>query len=335
MNFIAHHIGKTFHALRRLIPLLALTAGLAILLGRQCALCFAADGPKIAATVNGVPITQEDVEYSMDGYIPPGAFHMTEEKRERYRKPALDGLIDNVLLAREAKVRKFSVDEGEIDESVKKIKGGYKDENGFEKALADSGVSLDEFRERIRKAGLTKKILKVEAQEKSKYAEKELEEYYNANKEKFLTPESFRIRQILLKVSPTATDKEKSEVRGRAEALLKRVKAGGDFAEFARNFSEDDYKTKGGDLGWVHKGELDDPSLEEAVVSLRAGETSGLVETRYGCHIVKLEEMKPAEQLPFSVIKDALREELESAKYKELRGALIKGLREKAKIEIY
>ncbi len=289
----------------------------------------------VAAKVNGVPITQMELEKAIDTYIPAGAYHggVAMQKRREYRKPALDLLIDNELLSQEAKARGLTVEDKTVDAAIEQIRKRYRDEKSLERALKAAGITLAELRKITARNELIRSILKSEVEEKSRYSEKELEDYFNANRGKFMRPEGFHIRHILLTIPSTATDAEKIEIRKKADDIFKRAKAGEDFAALASRYSQDAYRVKGGDLGFVHKGRLD-PVVEETAFKLAPGEV-GIGESIYGCHIVKLEEKKPAEQLTFPDVRDSLRKELESKRYKETKEALLKGLKEKAKIEIY
>jgi parvulin-like peptidyl-prolyl isomerase len=85
---------------------------------------------------------------------------------------------------------------------------------------------------------------------------------------------------------------DSSQNRAKAEEVLKRVRAGEDFAKLAKEFSSDaGNKDKGGDLGWFGKGAMV-PAFEEAAFKLKPGEVSDLVETQFGLHIIKLDERK-------------------------------------------
>jgi peptidyl-prolyl cis-trans isomerase C len=221
----------------------------------------------------------------------------------------------------------------DVDRALTEVKAKYKDKKAFDAALRYSGLSLDEYKAILKRNEYIEKLQRLEVDDQAKYSDEALEAYYDTNKDKFLKPEAFKIRHILLKVPPTAGDAEKREIKEKADSLLKKINEGEDFGDLAYKNSQDDYRVKGGDLGWVHKGRLD-PAVEEAAFKLNVGEST-IVETMYGYHIVKLEGKKPAEQLSFSDVKDSLRKDLESKKQKELKEALMARLKEKAKIQIY
>lgn len=298
-------------------------------------LCFGEERQGIVARVNGVPITEVELEKAIDAYIPPGVFHGSPggERREQYRRQALDFLIERELLHQEAKARGLSVGEDDVEKALSEIKKRFKDKKAFDKALKESGLSLRQYKDILKKNELIESFLKSEVEQKSGYSDREVEEYYNADKGKFLRPEEWKIRHILLKVPPSASEKEKKVIEDKAADILKKARAGADFSELAYEYSEDDYRVKGGDLGWVHKGRLES-AIEEAALKLETGEMA-MVETTYGFHLVKLEGKKPAEQLSFDEVKDSLKKDLEAKRARELKDALLSSLRGKAKIEIY
>src|SRR4029079_7954618 len=81
------------------------------------------------------------------------------------------------------------------------------------------------------------------------------------------------------------------------------------FAEEARKYSEDGSGQQGGDLGWNGRGVFD-PTFEEAAFNMRPGVVSGIVETRFGYHLIFVEDRKPAGTAPFDEVKDDIRESL-------------------------
>ncbi len=123
-----------------------------------------------------------------------------------------------------------------------------------------------------------------------KPTEREVQRSYNDNIELYSTPEQVRASHILLKTE----GKKEDEVKAKAEALLKTVKAGGDFAELAKKNSEDEGSAKnGGDVDFFARGRMA-PEFEEAAFKLQPGEISDLVKTQYGFHIIKVTDKKAA-----------------------------------------
>lgn len=138
--------------------------------------------------------------------------------------------------------------------------------------------------------------------------EADLRRIYASQQDRYRTPERVRVRHILLKT----TDKPKEEVekiRLRAEDLLKQIKSGANFAELAKKNSEDPGSAvKGGDLDWVVRGQTV-PEFEKSAFSLKVGETSALVTTMYGFHILRVEAKEEARLKPFEEVKAELAKE--------------------------
>ena len=142
----------------------------------------------------------------------------------------------------------------------------------------------------------------------------EVETYYKENQKEFTTPEAVKARHILKKFPDNATDEQKAETKTAAEELLKTVNAelaaGAEFAELAKKHSEGPSSAQGGALrgnnpnlpagDYFARGDMVQPFEEAAFDTLNPGEVSGLVETSYGYHIIKLEEKKSPEIRPFA-----------------------------------
>lgn len=129
----------------------------------------------------------------------------------------------------------------------------------------------------------------------AKYAptDKEIQDYYKRNSKTFSHPEQAHARHILLAVPSGATDAERAKAKVKAAEVLKQAQAGGGFAKLAAKYSEDpSNRAEGGDLGTFGRGQMIKP-IEDAVFATKPGQLT-MVETRFGFHVVKLEEIKPA-----------------------------------------
>jgi peptidyl-prolyl cis-trans isomerase D len=122
----------------------------------------------------------------------------------------------------------------------------------------------------------------------------------------YQVPDRVHVEHILL-TTVGKTPAEVEEVRLKAEDILKQVKKGGNFADLAKKYSEDPgSKDKGGDLGFIVKGQTV-PEFEKAAFSLQKDQTSDLIKTQYGFHILKVLEKETAHTKPFEEVKDSLR----------------------------
>lgn len=132
-------------------------------------------------------------------------------------------------------------------------------------------------------------------------------ERYEVEKKSHTTTEAIKVSHILFKVDPEDEKKTESVVKTRAEQVLADLKKGADFALKAKENSEDAGTARnGGELpGWAEKGRLV-PPFEEAAYKLKPGEMSGLVRTRFGYHIIKLHEYRPAGVLPYESVKESI-----------------------------
>lgn len=197
---------------------------------------------------------------------------------------------------------------------------------------ANAVVSDDEVRAKYEKEGNQAKVVfarflptmyadKVAAPTPAQLAdwkkahEKEIKDYFEANKFVYQQPERIHARQVLVKLSPEATAEQKAQAKAKAEALRKEIEGGKDFATVAKESSEDPgSKARGGDLGWVERGSWE-PALADAAFALKPGEVTQPVETKFGVHLVKVEEKQPAQDKKLEDVQD----EIATTLYKQER----------------
>ncbi len=139
--------------------------------------------------------------------------------------------------------------------------------------------------------------------------EARLRSEYNDRQADFQTPERVQARHILLKSDAT----NDAAVKAKAEALLKEIQGGADFAKLAKEKSDDTGSAaNNGELGWLVKGQTV-AEFEKAAFSLKVGETSGLIKTQYGYHIIQVEAHEQAHLRPFEEVRAQLTAELQKA----------------------
>ncbi|MBI5586260.1 MAG: peptidylprolyl isomerase, partial [Deltaproteobacteria bacterium] len=173
---------------------------------------------------------------------------------------------------------------------------------------------------------LANELIKEEVINKVNLDEEQVKKYYEKNLTRFKTPDQVRVGSILIKMNAPPSEDDKKKAREKAEMILKKIKAGEDFARLAEEFSDDPAsKTKGGDLGFIPRSQQAAPfekAAEQAVLALQPGEISEALETPFGYRLVQIGEEKKGEIQSFESIKDKVRamalEEVKKEKIKTL-----------------
>lgn len=171
--------------------------------------------------------------------------------------------------------------------------------------------------------------------ESIKIPEDEMKSYFESHKEDFADEEKIRVRHILFAVPPKADEEKTGEVRKKAEQILTEIKNGADFAEMAKKHSDDTGSAdSGGDTGFFERGVMV-PEFERSAFALEPGGLSGIVQTNFGFHIIKMEEKQPARQKLFSEVKEEIRQTLLGKKSRsEAKNRLTKITRKEKKGKI-
>jgi len=151
----------------------------------------------------------------------------------------------------------------------------------------------------------------------SAVSDQDIEQYYAMHKDKFSFPEKRRARHILIKTDDKDSQELRNIKRDKLAAILTLAKAGKDFAALAKEHSEDISETQGGDLGFFSKTDMVQP-FSEAAFSLKKGEISDIVETSFGYHIIKLEDIQPSRETPLGEAREQIVRELKKQKGKEV-----------------
>jgi peptidyl-prolyl cis-trans isomerase D len=149
--------------------------------------------------------------------------------------------------------------------------------------------------------------------------DQDLQAYYDQHRDEYRVPEQVKVSHILIKTplpAPGAKEDEKAvaDARAKAEDILKQLKAGGDFAKLAKKYSDDPGSAKsGGELGWIGRGRTV-PEFEKAAFSLGKGQTSDLVKSSYGFHIIHVEDKQQAHLKTLAEVKSEIEEKVKQQK---------------------
>lgn len=144
-------------------------------------------------------------------------------------------------------------------------------------------------------------------------SEQEQKSYYEENQAGFTSEEKVRARHILFKVEPNASFEKSEEKRLKAEEVMKELREGADFAELAKKYSEGPTAQGGGDLGFFGRGKMVQ-EFEQETFTMQPGDLLGPIRTRFGYHLVKMEEKFPAKLMDFDQVKPVIKGKLVESK---------------------
>lgn len=295
-----------------------------------------ASHPQPVARVNGVPIMSDRLDVAINALLPLSSFHqnVTPEKRAEVRKTALQNLIDEELKYQEAQRLKLRVTDQELDAAIERVVKRYGSRRTFDDAMKKAGARLDELERSIKRMQMIVKAYEHEVGSKCTVAEKEAQAFYEKDPGRFLMPEQLHVYMITVGVDPAGTKDDWAKGRATAEDIIRQLSEGGSFEELARKISSDPSKDKGGDLGFVHRGRMGE-EFENAMAEMRPGQVSGIIQTIYGFHIMRLSEIRPPIQKSFEEMKAQLVRDLTDKRCGEMVEAWTARLRSAAKVETF
>lgn len=289
--------------------------------------------PAVVAKVNGKPIAKGDLIKVADQYKAqaPG---MTETA-DFYRK-ILDQLIANELLLQEAKASGVTASDDEVNKQLGELKGRFPSPEKFQEELKKNSLTEADLVKQTRDLMVVQKFVETKVVGDVKVSDQDVKAFYDKNPDKLTRPERIHIRHILVKVAKDATPEDKKKAKAKADDVLVKLKAGGDFAKLAEESSDDPgSKARGGDLSWVSRGQMVKPFEEAAFALKQPNDLSPVVESQFGYHIIQLLEHQGPGMVPYDEVKDKISGFLKQQQQKEKFFDHIKVLKDKAKVEIF
>lgn len=295
------------------------------------------DLPEVVAKVNGQAIKKGDlmqgaqvvqIRLAQMGRpaSPTGAFY----------RQVLNELIAITLLQQDAKAQGMAASEQEVQRQIDARKSSFPNEETYKKALAQGGVTEEMLRQQARDQISVQKYVQTKLVHDMNVTDQATRDFYDKNKAQIRSPERLHLRHILVVAAAKAPAAEKAKARQKAEALLKRLQAGEDFAKVAQESSDDlSSKPRGGDLGWYVRGQTV-PTFERAAFALtQPNELSGVVESPFGFHIIQLLERQQPAEVPYEQVKERLATMLKQQQAQQQVEVRVRELRAKGKIEVF
>lgn len=293
-----------------------------------------AELPDVIARVNGEAIGKFDLERAIKNVEGRAGQPVPAGDRDRIYRGILDQLIAYRLLTQESKSRKIEVPDAEVDARLAEIKQQFPSEEAFTQTLANQNMTVERLREDALNDMRVAKMLDSEVNTSVAVQPQDVTSFYEKNPDKFKQGERVRASHILIRTPENADAKTKEEARTKATSVLSEVKAGKDFGELAKHYSQDPGSAvKGGDLGYFTQGQMVGP-FDQAAFGLKPGAVSDIVETPFGFHIIKVADKQAARTVPLEEVKPQIEEFLQNQQRQQKTEAFVNALKAKGKVEI-
>ena len=309
--------------------------------------------PQIVARVNGVALTSELLQRNFFAFR-----FQTKQKGKEIEPNEEYGIARELLksaVARELVVQKarslgIAITDKKVDLQLQNIEAEFPSHDLFINALAFQHLSISSLKDKIHRTLLEDELMRMEIAPKVKVSDDAIEKYYIQNKARFTKPVLYLMRHILIKTI-TAVNKAEDklsqkkadrltkiineEAKEKIYSLFKKVQQGENFSDLAKRFSEDDAsQEKGGMLGELHPDSTI-PEISKEMVKLKEGKSSEVIQSKFGFHILKLDEIIPSTLIPFSETKTDIMNLLMKKQTQKLFTSYIEELGNNAKIEVF
>lgn len=289
----------------------------------------------VIATVNGVAITRAELDRAVKALLAQNRMQAPTdpEQKKKLEAAAQDSLITQEVLYQAARKEEIPDLDKTVTTKFDEGKSRFKSNEEFEKALKDNGITAQELKDLLRRDTIISTYVEKQISSKITITAEQAKKFYDENLDRyFKKPEAIKASHILVGVDPKASAEDKEKAKKKADDLLKQIKGGADFAELAKKESTCPSGKNGGDLGEFGRGQMVKP-FEDAAFGLKQGEVSGVVETQFGYHIIKLTGKTEGGAVPFDQVKGKIEEALKGQEVQKQVLARVEDLKKTAKIE--
>jgi len=292
---------------------------------------------KVLVKVNGKAVTKGDVDQQERILVQQlqGRVDSVQlaSMMPTVKKQAAENAINRLLIEQTMKKLDIKASKEQIDSRVDSYRKNFVSEEAFVQDLTKNGLTKESLRYEVEVGLAAEKLFSQRTAGLKPPTDAEIRTFYDSSRERFEQPEQLRASHILVKVNEADTDVERGQKKAKAEKILADLRKGADFSQQAKQNSDDPgNKDKGGDLGFFQRGQMV-PQFETAAFALKTGALSGVVETPFGYHIIKVTDRKKAQPVPFDQVKRDIAMYLADQKKNATLAAFFDSLRTASKIE--
>jgi peptidyl-prolyl cis-trans isomerase C len=231
-------------------------------------------------------------------------------------KGAARQLIANVVLFKEAQKHGIIPDSANVRKTYNELKKRAPDAAAFQRELTRMGETEEGMLNQIREGTCIDSLVKLILARVDSVTTKECKDFYEQNKDRFISMPSIKVSQLLFPLDSTATASKRKQTLDKVNEVLVDARSNKDFNSLVKKYGTGSVAVTGGDMGWFKQGDLR-PELEQVAFRLNKNEVSNVVSSKLGYHILKKTDEKKGETQTFDQVKDRIRMNLEIQKRNE------------------
>ena len=294
---------------------------------------------RIVAVVNDEVITLYDLNQTLKPYEEnvQALGYSPEKEHEtlfKLRTDLLTKMIDQMLADQQIKKNNIQISEQEVDKTIERIKEGrsYTDEE-LRAGLAEQGLTIEEYRENLKKQLLRGKLVNIEVRSKIVITDAEIEKYYNDHIEKYAGETKYHLWNIFIQFPRLAAESQKRMAYEKMETVLRQLKQGRSFESLAAEKPDSQDSPGGADLGLYRIDELS-PQLQSVVKDMKEGEYSAILNMPGGYQIIYVQKVVATDPKSLSDVKAEIEDILYNQAIDSRYNTWLSELRKKSHIRI-
>jgi peptidyl-prolyl cis-trans isomerase C len=296
------------------------------------------NGDELAAKVNGVGISQVRFDRTVDAYLRQRGLNVQAIRDpaevSRIRTSVLDILIGQELLWQEATRKQVVVSEEQVQRELAQIRDSLQSEQAYAERIRQSGFTPEGFADDMRRRLTAREFIRTNIAPRVSVTDEDVGRYYEANRERMMAPEQVHARHILARLDMAADEQTRAAARERIDKLLAEARGEADFATLAKQHSEGPSAARGGDLGFFSREQMVKPFADSAF-AMQPGQISDVVQTRFGYHIIKLEDRRAPRELALAEVSEQIRRGLTAEQVQQAVQDLVVTLRTASEVEVF
>lgn len=291
--------------------------------------------PDPVAVVEGKQIRAEEVQAAFDAALARAgqtAADVSAADKDRFVHKLVWDMIGQQFVANHA-ATETKITDDEVNGRYEQLLASMPDKAKFEERLKAKNMTVAQVKEKLRDDMRRDKWLKAQVGTQGALTEADAKKYYSEHPDFFNQPELVRVSHILIGASRDAAPEAVETKKKLAESLAARLQNGDDFAELAKQYSDDaSSKARGGDMGYIPR-EKTVPEFSDAAFALKQDQISAPVRTRFGFHLIKLTDRKAPRKLPFEEVKDTIVARVTQQNQAHLASEIVKKLMKGADVK--